>query len=169
MGSADNRRGLHSLSLTSAGFGAPGTPGKLDQPLGHSRATPDSPTLIPAPLGPGKFLATPVAKGPAGRVHISLPDLITYLSAHLERPSSFLRPDLWTTLQTSAGGDYAMGWEVQADGRLVHSGSNGFWYAYVSIDPANRTVAAAVADDGGSPASYALGELIPAALLSARS
>jgi CubicO group peptidase (beta-lactamase class C family) len=157
------------LGLASAGFGAPGIPGKLDQPLGHSRATPDSPTPIPAQLGPGKVAATPVAKGPAGRVHISLPDLIAYLNAHLERPSSFLRPDLWTTLQTSAGGDYAMGWEVRADGKLAHDGSNGFWYANVAIDPANRTVAAAVANDGAAQTAWALGELIPSALLSARS
>ena len=64
------------LGLTSAGFGAPArTPTVTDQPWGH-RA--DGSVVEP---GPGDDNGP--AMGPAGTVHLSLPDLATYARWHL--------------------------------------------------------------------------------------
>src|SRR6202008_1246916 len=80
------------LGLKSAGFGAPGIAGRLDEPLGDYFSQADPTTLPPVVLGPGKMSDNPVALGPAGRVHMSLADLIAYLNVHLKRPEGFLRP-----------------------------------------------------------------------------
>lgn len=155
------------LGLTSAGFGAPGIPGKLDQPLGHSVSPTNPDQLVPAGLGSGNAVATPVAKAPAGRVHISMRDLVAFLNAHLLRPPEFLRPATWNMLHTPPeGSDYAMGWEVRTNGRLGHNGSNGFWWAQVAIDPTAQTVAAVAANDGdGAKMAGAAGHLLEGALL----
>ena len=137
------------LGLTSAGFGAPGTPGKLDQPLGHFASPVDPAKLIPAEPGPGKISDNPIAVGPAGRVHMTLPDMITYLYAHCLCPANFLSADSWKTLHTPPfTGNYAMGWTVDASGRLWHNGSNTLWYAEITADPATRTVAVVACNDG---------------------
>ncbi len=134
-------RVFQPLGLASAGFGPPGTPGKLDQPVGHAGATPY------APGGDG-VADNPVALGPAGRVHMNLKDLTVYLDAHLEQPASFLTPDSWKTLHTPPfGGDYAMGWMLR-NGALWHNGSNTFWYAEMVVDPKTMTVAAVACNQG---------------------
>lgn len=129
------------LALTSAGFGAPGTPGKLDQPVGHVGAT-------PYPPGPGQISDNPVALGPAGRVHMNLRDLVAYLRAHGQQLATFLTPDSWKTLHTPPfGDDYAMGWVVR-NGALWHNGSNTLWYAEMVVDPKTMTVAAVACNQG---------------------
>jgi CubicO group peptidase (beta-lactamase class C family) len=53
------------LGMETSGFGAPGTPGSLDQPWGHSSSC--------MPLDPGNRLSdNPPVLGPAGRVHCSM-------------------------------------------------------------------------------------------------
>src|SRR5262249_17730282 len=53
------------LGMKSAGFGAMGTRGKVEQPWQHtSRGT---------PVGPGTLSDNPLVIGPAGRVHCSVP------------------------------------------------------------------------------------------------
>lgn len=134
------------LRLGSAGFGPPGA----NEPVGHAIAPDD-----PAKRVPVRF-DNPVALGPAGRVHMDLADLVTYLDLHLKCPQSFLRADTWKTLHTPPfEGNYAMGWVVQ-DGKLWHNGSNTLWYAEIMVDPAAGTVAAAACNDG------VLGEAQPA-------
>lgn len=135
------------LGIASAGFGAPGTPGKLDQPLGHGVDRPDH--LVAVEVGPGKPSDNPVALGPAGRVHMSLSDVVLYLNAHMSQPESFLKAGSWKTLHTPPfTGRYAMGWMVGADGQLWHNGSNTVWYAEIAVDPARKAVAAAATNDG---------------------
>src|SRR5204863_8029225 len=52
------------LGMTSAGFGAPGSPTKNDQPRGHKADG--------SPVEPGPTADNPIAIGPAGTVHCSI-------------------------------------------------------------------------------------------------
>lgn len=133
------------LRLASAGFGPPGRKGAIDQPVGHARAAPDKPLR---PFTAEGRSDNPVVLGPAGRVHMSLADLLRYLAAHRDG-IDYLKTGSWKTLHTPPfGGDYAMGWIVRKDGSLWHNGSNTVWYAEVLIDAAAGTVAAAATNDG---------------------
>lgn len=149
------------LKLASAGFGPPGTPGKLDQPVGHVGA-------VPYPPGPGKIADNPVALGPAGRVHMNLRDLSAYLDAHLRQPAGFLKPESWKILHTPPfEGTYAMGWIVQG-GRLWHNGSNTLWYAEMCVDPVKGVVAAVACNQGDlSQSQSAVDALLKSDLLRA--
>ncbi len=147
------------LALTSAGFGPPGKSGSTDHPSGHSIG----PNGARTPL----FLDNPTALGPAGRVHLSLADMITYLSAHRDRPEAFLKSKAWKTLHSPHfGGEYALGWVVGADGSLWHNGSNSVWYAEGVVDRAKGIVAALVSNDP-SLTSTVRGSGLSAAMLTA--
>jgi CubicO group peptidase (beta-lactamase class C family) len=133
------------LTLGSAGFGAPGRVGAIDQPVGH--AVVPGTGLKPFPVG-GRITDNVAALGPAGRVHMNLQDLLRYLSAHRDA-TDYLKRDTWRILHTPPfGGGYALGWEVRKDGMLSHGGSNTLWYAHVLVDSAHAIVAAAAANDG---------------------
>ena len=132
------------LKMTGAGFGAPGTPGAYDQPVGHAANAAGA--LEPFPPG-GPVTDNPAVLGPAGRVHATLDDMLKYLSAHCFR-SAFLKADRWQTLHTAPfGGDYALGWE-RHDGALWHNGSNTLWYCEMQFDAARGVVSAAASNDG---------------------
>lgn len=132
------------LNMMGSGFGAPGTPGAFDQPVGHA-VTPVG-ALEPFPPG-GPITDNPAVIGPAGRVHAPLGDLLAYLSAHCYR-TPFLRAESWQMLHTPPfGGTYAMGWERRGDA-LWHNGSNTLWYAEMLADPKRGVVAATAANDG---------------------
>lgn len=134
------REVFEPLGMTRTGFGAPGTPGRLDQPLGHTRA-PDG--WSPVPLGPNAD--NPAATGPAGTIHTSLSDWARFVAAHLrgERGDQrFLKTATWRRLHEPGGADwgYSPGWVVgdqeRAGGRLLrHLGSNGFWLAEATLLP----------------------------------
>ena len=134
------------LQLSSAGFGAPGRKGETDHPVGHAKA-PAGEDRQAYPIG-GIFTDNPVVLGPAGRIHMSLPDLLRYLRAHRDR-TDYLKPDTWTVLHTPPfAGAYALGWSVRGNGALTHAGYNRLWYAEVLVDPAAGIVAAAASNDG---------------------
>jgi CubicO group peptidase (beta-lactamase class C family) len=148
------------LGLTSAGFGPPGGSPGDDQPWGHSLG--QSNTRIALRLD------NPVAFGPAGRVHISLPDWLTYLRAHSDRNPAFLSPESWKRLHTPPfTGNYALGWFAGSKGSLWHNGSNGAWYVEAMIERDSGTLAAFVSNDavrmGGNP-----GKVLLAAMRNAR-
>jgi CubicO group peptidase (beta-lactamase class C family) len=133
------------LALRSAGFGEPDKKANLDQPVGHQPG-PDGKVEPHAALA--DYPPLPPLFGPAGLVHMSLDDLLTYLAAHHDK-TGFLQPAAWEILHTPPfGGDYAMGWVVQPNGILWHNGSNGAWYAEAQIDAANGFVAASVTNEG---------------------
>jgi len=133
------------LGLASAGFGAPGRAGAIDQPAGH--AIVPGAGLKPFPVG-GRITDNPVVLGPAGRVHMNLNDVLHYLTAHRDG-TSLLTGNSWRTLHTPPfGGEYALGWGVRKDGAIHHSGSNMLWYAEVLVDATRGVAAAAVANDG---------------------
>jgi CubicO group peptidase (beta-lactamase class C family) len=124
------------LGMTSAGFGAPGTRGKNDQPRGHK---PDG-----SPVEPGIGADNPVAIGPAGIVHCSIGDWAKFAAANLpSAKTKLLKPQTLEKLHTAApGGEkYAMGWLI-ADNQpwaggpaLTHAGSNTMWYAVAWLAP----------------------------------
>jgi CubicO group peptidase (beta-lactamase class C family) len=147
------------LGLATAGFGAPGGAGVLEQPIGHG----PGPRGALTPYRPGDPVNdNPAVLGPAGRVHMSLPDLLTFLTAHRDR-TALLTSDAWRKLHTPPfGGDYALGWIVRPDGALWHNGSNTLWYAEALVQPAQGIVAAAAANLAA--AQGAVGEALAGAV-----
>ena len=123
------------LGMDSAGFGPPGSPGKLDQPRGHDSQG--------RPLEPGPQADNPPSIGPAGTVHCSLGDWAKFIVAHLPvGKDRLLSDELQEKLQQPAGTNpsYAMGWNViarpWADGVVLnHEGSNTFWTAVTWLAP----------------------------------
>lgn len=142
------REVLEPLGLESAGFGAPGEAGENDQPRGHTygestgRHFPAEPPLADNPA----FL------GPAGTLHLSLSDLVTWGQVHMrgERgeiavPSvpEWLSTQTFRTLHRERGDRYALGWVDEAadpdrqglSRTIWHNGSNTFWYALLLFQP----------------------------------
>jgi len=162
------------LGITTAGFGAPGTPAKLDQPLGH---------VGKHAIDAGPEADNPPAIGPAGTVHMSLPDWARFVALHTraeralidDKPANdaafaLVSKASIATLHQAIDGDgagvknsdtsgYAMGWGVAsrpwADGRvLTHSGSNTMWFCVVWIAP-KKDFAVLVATNAGLDAAGA--------------
>jgi CubicO group peptidase (beta-lactamase class C family) len=124
------------LGMTTAGFGAPGTRMKNDQPRGHNAAG------SPVELGPQAD--NPVAIGPAAIVHCSIGDWAKFAAANLpSAKTKLVKPETLEKLHTRAPGDppYAMGWIVANDQAwaggpaLTHSGSNTMWFAVAWLAP----------------------------------
>jgi D-alanyl-D-alanine carboxypeptidase len=148
------------LAMSSCGFGAPATPGTVDQPWGHGGNQLD-------PVAPGPGADNPPAIGPAGTVHCSLADWLKFLVVHLRGARgepTLVSADTLAALQapvpTPQGGGYAMGWGVEtrdwADGTvLTHSGSNTTFFATVWIAPAKNAIMVAVTNCGGDDAARA--------------
>ncbi|MDB6034209.1 MAG: Beta-lactamase [Verrucomicrobiales bacterium] len=145
------------LGMESAGFGAPATPGNVDQPWGHKKGPFTGIEAVP----PGPRADNPAAIGPAGTVHCSLADLAAYAAFHMvgERGGSkLLKADSFKKLHTSAGDDYALGWVVLkrpwAGGRaLMHNGSNTMFYVVVWMAP-DLNSAVIVATNVGVDAAF---------------
>lgn len=153
------------LGITSAGFGAPGEPGGMDQPWGHKTgAIPGAP---PASIVPGPHSDNPPAITPAGRVHMSLEDWARYVREHLRGragESDLLPREAWEHLHTDptvepGGGDigrYAMGWVVGErgwGGRVIHhSGSNTMWFCVVWATPGEGFAVLVATNLGGEAA-----------------
>ncbi len=149
------------LGLNSAGFGPPGSSPTDDQPWGH--------IVGQNGVRIASRLDNPVVFGPAGRVHVSLPDWLAYLRAHADRSTAFLRPENWQRLHTPPfTGNYALGWFAGNNGTLWHNGSNGAWYVEAMIDRVSGNLAAFVSNDAvrmnGNP-----GKVMLAAMRNARS
>jgi CubicO group peptidase (beta-lactamase class C family) len=129
------------LGMTTAGFGAPASVDKVDQPWGHTK------TMFsgsePVPPGPGAD--NPLAISPAGAVHCSMGDLAKYAAFHMagERgESKLLKAESFKKLHTAVADndDYALGWMALkrpwANGRaLMHNGSNTMFYVVVWMAP----------------------------------
>ncbi len=150
------------LGMASCGFGAPGTPGQVDQPWGHQTNADGSLT----PLDPGNPSSdNPPALGPAGTVHCSLSDWGKFLALHLAgargEPTALVTTATLQHLHTPPpGGNYACGWGVYsrswaggpAGTALTHSGSNTLWYATAWLAPA-KNLAFVTATNCASPAA----------------
>lgn len=154
------------LGMQSAGFGAPGSAKKVDQPRGHA----------PTPVAPGPQADNPPAIGPAGTVHASLADWAKFAAEHVRGArgeSKYLEPATWKRLHTAlAGQDYALGWVTaeRAWGQgpvLTHSGSNTMWYCTVWLAPRIDS-AFLVATNTGEPSAAAACDAAVAALIRSR-
>jgi D-alanyl-D-alanine carboxypeptidase len=75
------------LGITTAGFGPPGTPGRVDQPWGHGVRRLlylPLPGAADVPIDPGSVNADyPLAAAPAGLVHMSVIDWAKFVSWQL--------------------------------------------------------------------------------------
>jgi CubicO group peptidase (beta-lactamase class C family) len=140
------------LQMGSAGFGPPGSEGKVDQPWGHTR---QARRIVPLQED------NPPAIAPAGRVHCSLSDLASYAIFHMEgeRKDGLLKAETFRKLHTpaDAGKDethYAFGWicvsRTWAGGpTLMHNGSNTMWYMVMWLAP-KKDFAVIVATNTGA-------------------
>jgi CubicO group peptidase (beta-lactamase class C family) len=156
------------LGMKSAGFGAPGQPGKVDQPWGHIGSG-----AVLQPIEPGPQADNPPAITPAGRVHCSIADFARYAAWHARgatRGATLLSDATFTKLHAAASGqDYAMGWVVteRAWGGgtvLTHAGSNTMWFCVVWIAPVKEVAVVATTNAAGPEAEKACDEAVGALL-----
>jgi CubicO group peptidase (beta-lactamase class C family) len=174
------------LEMHSAGFGAPGTEGKVDQPWGHHADG--------KPQVPGVAADNPPAIGPGGTVHCTIEDWGRYIVAHLEGERAEtksagpgeaksddasaalrLRPETWVKLHAPFNGpapEYAMGWSVSTrpwakghapgdSGRvLTHNGSNTMWFCVAWLAPEKDYAVLATCNKGGDEAAKACDEAV---------
>lgn len=125
------------LGMTTAGFGAPGTRARNDEPRGHKADG--------SPVEPGPAADNPVAIGPAAIVHCSIGDWAKFAAANLpSAKTKLVKPQTLVKLHTPPPGvpPYAMGWMI-ADNQpwaggpaLTHAGSNTMWFAVAWLAPA---------------------------------
>jgi CubicO group peptidase (beta-lactamase class C family) len=159
------REVFEPLNLRSAGFGPPGRAGILEEPVGHGEFF--GQPYRPHPLGqPNSDL--PLVMAPAGRIHLNLGDLITYLAAHRDQ-TPLLAAATWRVLHTPhSDGEYALGWNTWPDGSYTHDGGNLLWYAIASFNPKTGIAATAAANDGGATVFGPVGEAVRQAIVAVR-
>lgn len=141
------------LGMKSAGFRAPATPGKVDQPYGHN----------PEPVDPEPAGDNPPAIAPAGAVHCSIIDFAKYAAFHLgASPAALLDEDTLAYLHSpeDEGREYWMGWIITtrdwAGGKaLNHAGSNTMFYSVIWVAP-ERDFAAVALSNTGEDEGFAL-------------
>lgn len=151
------------LGIVNVGFGAPGTPGKVDQPQGHQEV---GGKLVP--LDPGSNDAdNPPAIGPAGTINIALKDWLLFAQDHIDGEhgrGKLLKPETYRKLHTPVGGIYALGWGAKLDPTgmplvLAHSGSNGYWLADIKVMPKKNMIFLVVTNLGTEAAEKASQEV----------
>lgn len=159
------------LGITSAGFGAPGRPGKAAaQPRGHGADG--------KPVEPGPTADNPQAIAPAGTVHMTLEDWGRFITAHLRGArgeavtaadgKAFLGAASWTRLHTPPADGYALGWSVgtrpgwargpnpgDAGRILTHNGSNTMWFCVTWLAPEQGYAVLVATNSGGATAEKA--------------
>ena len=148
------------LEMTSCGFGAAATQGKVDQPWGHTLKDGKLEGVPPFPDGDNA-----PSLGPAGTVHCSLRDWAKFAAAHLHGARgepTIVSPASMTKLHTPwPGDDYAKGWVVEgrpwANGMaLTHSGSNTMSFATVWIAPNTNRIFLVATNRGDAVAAKAV-------------
>ena len=150
-----------TLGMTTAGFGAPGTPGETDQPWGHRRNQWGEwvPNQLPH-FTPSR------AFGPAGSVYVSIHDYAKFIALWFtgKEPALLDRSSL-NELISPDSGRYAAGWFVLrrdwAQGIVLgHTGSNGSWRTRVEVAPNRGIGYVASANASSKDASRALKSII---------
>jgi CubicO group peptidase (beta-lactamase class C family) len=148
------------LGMASAGFGAPGVAGSVEEPWGHK---PDGYAVEPGPTADN-----PPAIGPAGTAHATLADWGKFVGLHLaggRGEAKLISDESFKKLQTAwPGGEYAMGWfdvpRGWSGGRaLNHAGSNTQWYCIVWAAPQRDFAVLVATNQGGGGAEKACKEL----------
>ncbi len=149
---------FNPLGMNSCGFGAMGTPGKINEPLQHILKFG---THIP--VEPGPLADNPAAIAPAAAVHCSVLDWAKFIQANLRGEkglSGILKPETFKKLHTPPYGDYAFGWLVLdrtwAGGRaFAHAGSNTQNYANAWFAPQKDFGELVMINQGGDAAAKA--------------
>jgi CubicO group peptidase (beta-lactamase class C family) len=153
------------LGMTSAGFGAMGTSGRVDAPWQHRK---QGDQLIP--IDPGPASDNPPFITPAGRVHCSIYDWAKYIQCILAATRGergLLSPDHVRQLKEPPfNGGYALGWglcERDWGGKVLqHAGSNGMNYCVVWVAPQRNFAVLAATNRGGDGAAEGLDRLCAA-------
>ena len=154
------------LKLTSAGFGPPkSSDEKLEQPRGHT-------TFLGWKMAVDDDDDNTFIIGPAGIVHMTLNDLCTFATEHLNGDLSSGKPLSARTcklLHQPVLDEYACGWvKKDPDGDIPHTtywhnGSNTMWYALVVFIPEEKMVVAVTSNDGDiATAEAAASEIVKA-------
>jgi CubicO group peptidase (beta-lactamase class C family) len=149
--------------MPQAGFGAPATPGKTDQPWGHVRT---DGKLVP--VAPGPKADNPLAIAPAGAVHCTIEELARYGAWHARGERSgtgTLKKESFVKLHTPVVGDYAMGWNVvprewAGGNALTHAGSNTMFFAVIWVAPAKDAAFVAATNCAGEEAATGCDEAV---------
>ncbi|HWQ93152.1 MAG TPA: serine hydrolase domain-containing protein [Clostridia bacterium] len=166
------------LNMTNTGFGGMGTPGKIDQPWGHTaKAKPVAAN--------GESMDNPPVLGPAGRVHSTMGDWAKFIADQLRGARgqrALLKPETYKRIQTPvAGAEYALGWLVtqrpwglppglrgpespQTATVLNHCGCNTMHYANVWLAP-ERDLALLVCVNQGDDTAFEATDAAIAAML----
>jgi CubicO group peptidase (beta-lactamase class C family) len=146
------------LGLRSVGFGAAGSAKIIDQPWPHE---PSGEGFIPInPVGQDGIEADNAAViFPAGGIHVSLGDMLTYLRCHEGRGKQLVKRETLKALHTPADQGYAGGWgtisQTWSSGLVLnHSGSNTLNFHTVWVAP-DRDLAIVAATNQGGPRARA--------------
>jgi CubicO group peptidase (beta-lactamase class C family) len=152
------------LKMEHAGFGGMGTPGKEDQPWGHSFDGKPADTN-------GPDADNPMVLGPAGRIHCSLGDWSKFVIDQLRGArgnNGLLKVETYTKLQTPPFGDvYACGWgnsksKMTGTTVLTHAGCNTMNYAIVLMAPHEDFAILVCTNQGGENGEKACTEALKA-------
>ena len=152
------------LGMKSAGFGGTGTPGKIDQPWGHTARG------QPVPRN-GATMDNPPVLGPAGRIHCTIQDWAKFIADQLRGArgqAALLKPETYRALHTPpAGADYALGWGVRerdwgGGAVLQHVGDNTMNCANVWVAPRRDFAVLACLNHSGDKAFMASDDAIGA-------
>ena len=165
------------LDIVTGGFGPPGKNGNTNQPWGHGA---DGRPIRPDGLGADN----PAFYGPAGAVHMTLPDWSKFVALHLrgdranpQTEARLLRPETFAHLHTPATGEnYIGGWVTSTrpwakgprhsdTGQVLwHTGSNTMWYCVTFLAPEVDYALLVACNQGGSEATKACDEAATALL-----
>ncbi len=151
------------LGLKSAGFGAPGGGHPSKAPVGHEFIDGSA-----RPVQPGDRVDIPAVSGPAGAAHMTMEDLAMFGYRHAVgefKVDGYLSPETYRRLHTDQGEEAALGWfQQQWRGHRVlsHTGSNGYWYAMVVVQPERRLAIAVASNIDPVRAEVAVHELVSA-------
>ncbi|MFO0841969.1 MAG: serine hydrolase domain-containing protein [Gemmataceae bacterium] len=143
------------LGMKSAGFGAPGTAEKVDQPWPHDSAG--------KPVKPGPGADNPEVISPAGRVHCSLGDWAKFVRDVMngaEGKDGLLPAGAYKKLVEPAEGEAytAGGWgrgKAPVGYSLGHDGSNTMNYCTAAAFPKAGVAVLVVCNQGGDAGSAA--------------
>ncbi len=147
------------LGMTHSGFGAPGTSGQIDQPLGHW-----STARGYEPIDPGSSDADiPIAVGPAGNVHTTIQDYSRFMMAHIAGANGtpgIVSAESFDMMHAPVSPSYALGWEVVPSFQTLNTsgvgktGSTGRWFSLVWLAP-DLNAGVMIAVNGGGERAFA--------------
>jgi len=163
------------LKLTTAGFGAQSSLGRVDAPLGHALGKDGK--LMAFLAGPWGDL--PLVIAPAGLVHMSVLDFATWAAWNaaeghygppLVKPEAIRKmhtkivdmpPKPDAPVGTPSSGGYGLGWGMSKlpfapEPLVFHGGSNNMNLAYILLQPKQELGLVMMTNVGGSKANDAL-------------